>query len=143
MAGLSCTTVDASGFRFARSSRLLTPADFKPVFDAAALKISSKEVLILARTNRHTSPRLGLVIAKKHVRQANQRNRVKRIVRESFRHQLSLGGWDIVVLARGGIAQFDNPALRMQLDQLWQQFMRKATKLRDLPLPNKSDAKPC
>lgn len=143
MAGLSCTTVDASGFRFARSSRLLTPADFKPVFDAAALKISSKEVLILARTNRHTNPRLGLVIAKKHVRQANQRNRVKRIMRESFRHQLSLGGWDIVVLARGGIAQFDNAALRLQLDQLWQQFVRKATKLSDIQSHDKPHIKPC
>jgi ribonuclease P protein component len=129
---LGFSNVDASGFRFARSSRLLTPADFKQVFDAAALKISSKEVLILARTNRHADPRLGLVIAKKHVRQANQRNRVKRIVRESFRHQLNLGGWDVIVLARGGIAQFDNPTLRIQLDQLWQQFVRKATKLRDI-----------
>ena len=142
MAGLGCTTVDASGFRFARSSRLLTPADFKPVFDAAALKISSKEVLILARSNRHPNPRLGLVIAKKHVRQANQRNRVKRILRESFRHQPNLGGWDIVVLARGGIAEFDNPALRLQLDQLWQQFARKAAKLGNLQ-PPQPNLKPC
>lgn len=81
----------------------------------------------MARNNSSAQSRLGLVIAKKHVRQANQRNRVKRIIRESFRHQ-SLGNWDVIVLARPGIGLFDNPTLRIQLDQLWQQFRRKASK---------------
>lgn len=121
----------ATVFGFAKAARLLTPADFKYVFDAAALKISSKEVLILARANAGSQPRLGLVIAKKHVRLAHERNRVKRIARESFRHQQQLGGWDVIVLARPGIAGFDNPALRIQFDQLWQQFCRKAAKQRE------------
>lgn len=116
-------------FGFAKAARLLTPADFKYVFDAAALKLSSKEVLILARANRHDCARLGLVIAKKHVRLASQRNRVKRVIRESFRHQSALGAWDVIVLARGGIGELDNPVLRAQFEQFWQQFRRKAAKL--------------
>jgi ribonuclease P protein component len=118
-------------FGFAKSARLLTPSDFKYVFDAATFKISSKEVLILARANSGSGPRLGLVIAKKHVRLAHQRNRVKRIARDTFRHQQELGGLDIIVLARGGIALLDNPTLHKQFDQLWQQLCRKAIKLRD------------
>lgn len=123
----------ATACGFAKAARLLTPADFKRVFDAAALKISCKEILILARANAGDRPRLGLVVAKKHVRLAHQRNRVKRIARESFRHQPQLGGWDVVVLARGGIAALDNPALRGQFDQLWQQLRRKAARLGAAP----------
>lgn len=118
----------ATAFGFAKAARLLNPADFKYVFDAATLKLSSKEVLILARANQRDCARLGLVVAKKHVRLANQRNRVKRIVRESFRHQRALGAWDIIVLVRGGIGELDNPALRAQFEQFWQQFRRKAAK---------------
>lgn len=121
----------ATVFGFAKAARLLTPADFKYVFDAAALKVSSKEVLILARANSGSQPRLGLVIAKKHVRLAHERNRIKRIARESFRHLQQLDGWDVIVLARPGIGSFDNAALRIQFDQLWQQLCRKTARQRE------------
>lgn len=117
---------------FPKALRLLTPADFKQVFDAADLRVSSKELLILARANFLERPRLGLVIAKKHIRLANQRNRVKRIIRESFRAQQQVlsgfHGVDTIVLARGGLDKLDNPALHTLLRQLWQQLQRKASK---------------
>ena len=122
-----------AGHAFAKSARLLTPGDFKRVFDAAALKVSSKEILILARANHGSNTRLGLVVAKKHVRLAHERNRIKRIVRESFRHQTALGCWDVIVLARTGIARLDNPTLRTQIDQLWQQLHRRAQKQQAAP----------
>jgi ribonuclease P protein component len=118
-------------FAFAKSARLLTPADFKRVFDAATLKVSSKEILILARTNVGSRSRLGLVVAKKHVRLAHERNRVKRLIRESFRHQTALGSWDVIVLARAGIGGLENPALRAELDQLWAQLRRRAARHRE------------
>lgn len=117
---------------FPKALRLLTPADFKQVFDAADLRVSSKELLILARANLVERPRLGLVIAKKHIRLANQRNRIKRIVRESFRAQqhglASARGIDAIVLARSGLDKLDNPALHTLMRQLWQQLQRKASK---------------
>jgi ribonuclease P protein component len=112
-------------FSFGKRRRLLTPGDYQQVFQAAALKVSSKDVLILARSNAGDSARLGLVIAKKHVRRANQRNRIKRIIRETFRHQPQLAGLDIVVLARGGLDRHDNRELHQLLQQLWQQLLRK------------------
>lgn len=122
-----------TSYGYSRALRLLTPADFKQVFDAAALRVSSKEILILARTNRFDHPRLGLVIAKKNVRKAIQRNRVKRAVRESFRHQQAAlvdgaSGIDAIVLARAGLDRLDNQALHTLLDQLWRQLLRKARK---------------
>lgn len=116
---------------FPKALRLLTPVDFKHVFDAADLRVSSKEILILARANFLNRPRLGLVIAKKHIRLATQRNRVKRVIRESFRlqqAQLNVRGIDTIVLARGGLDRLDNQALYNLLGQLWQQLRRKAGK---------------
>lgn len=117
---------------FSKALRLLTPADFKQVFDAADLRVSNKEVLILARANPFDRPRLGLVIAKKHIRLATQRNRVKRVIRESFRSlQLDLqgsGGIDVIVLARKGLDLIDNSALHDTMGQLWRQLIRKAAK---------------
>lgn len=117
---------------FPKALRLLTPADFKQVFDAADLRVSNKELLILARANPFERPRLGLVIAKKHIRLATQRNRIKRIIRESFRtqqHALCNDiGVDAIVLARGGLDKLDNSALHTTMRQLWQQLQRKASK---------------
>jgi ribonuclease P protein component len=44
---------------------------------------------------------LGLAISRSRTRNAAERNRIKRIVRESFRqHQRDLSGLDLVVTAR-------------------------------------------
>lgn len=127
---------------FGKQRRLLTPSDFKQVFQTAALKVSSKDLLILARDNRLPVARLGLVIAKKHVRRANQRNRIKRVIRDSFRHQRLFTGLDLVVLARGALDQRSNEELFQLLAQLWQQLQRKHQRR---PAPNgdtPADAQP-
>lgn len=81
---------------------------------------------MLARPNDLPRARLGLVIAKKHVRHAVQRNRMKRLIRESFRHrQQSLRGLDVIVLARKGMDSLDNRQLRAQLEPQWQRVVRK------------------
>lgn len=50
---------------FGREKRLLTPQQFKAVFDSASNKVQGKSVLLLARDNQLEHPRLGLVIGKK------------------------------------------------------------------------------
>jgi len=121
-------------YPFGKSQRLLDASAYKPVFDDARLKVSRQQVLFLARPNGLAGPRLGLVIAKKNVRKANQRNRIKRIARESFRlqqHQLS--GIDIVVLARRGLDLPNNADLHSLFGQLWHQLQKKAEKLAKQP----------
>lgn len=80
---------------------------------------------VLARENDRTLARLGLAISKKHARRAVDRNRIKRVVRESFRQQLGvLQGFDIVILARGGIAAKNNQELRAALNVHWNKLAR-------------------
>lgn len=60
--------------------------------------------MVLARRNTLGFPRLGLAIARKQVRHAVRRNRIKRLIRESFRlHQQELSALDVVVIARRGV----------------------------------------
>lgn len=112
-------------FAFPRGSRLLNAGDFRTVFNGAKVKVSDKHLLILACPNQLSRPRVGLVIAKKHVRLASQRNRVKRLIRESFRLlQHDLPDLDIVVLARPGLGNLDNPALAQLLQQSWKRLRK-------------------
>lgn len=77
--------------------------------------------IVLSRANGTETPRLGLAISKKNCRLASGRNRLKRIVRESFRrHHASLGGLDVVVLAQNDASREDNAALFDSLAKHWQ-----------------------
>ncbi len=71
-------------------------------------------------------PRIGLAVSRRVSKKAVQRNRLKRIVRESFRrHQHELGAIDYVVIAKLGAAAQVNRALRAQMDNLWARARRK------------------
>lgn len=114
-------------YPFNKSLRLLDASSYKSVFDDAKYKVSSKQVLYLARPSNNDCPRLGLVIAKKNVRHATQRNRIKRVIRESFRlNQHELSNLDTIILARRGLDKLDNTELRNLLDKLWKQLQNKA-----------------
>jgi len=111
--------------RFARHQRLLRPAEFKQVFDRPC-KISDKYLTLLCRQNDLPHARLGLAIAKRNIKTAVARNRIKRLSRESFRqYQMELAGLDIVVLARISAAQLTKQELHRVLDNLWQGLMEK------------------
>ena len=63
--------------------------------------------------------RLGLAVSRKVDPHAVGRNRIKRVLRDRFRHlraQLTPGAY--VVVARPAAARADNPALRAAFDQL-------------------------
>lgn len=118
-----------SSFKFPKSSRLLTSSDYSDVFQSVEVRVSSKHFLILSRNLELNEPRLGIIVAKKHVKLAVQRNRIKRLLRESFRStRYSLPGLDIVVLAKKGIGLVDNAECAKELDYLWQKLVRKTSK---------------
>ncbi len=125
---------------FGREKRLLTPRHFKAVFDSPTGKAPGKHVLILARDNGLDHPRLGLVIGKKSVKLAVQRNRLKRLIRDSFRlNQNELVGWDIVVVARKGLGELDNPELIHQFGKLWKRLARTRPRTDAQPDPRVTD----
>jgi len=113
---------------FPKRLRLLSAADYKPVFARAEHKVSCKELLILCRANGLDHPRLGLVVAKKHCRLAVQRNRIKRQIRETYRqNQHSLAGFDYVVLAKSGTVCLENPELRQVLNKQWNRILKRTS----------------
>ena len=114
---------------FCREKRLLTPRHFKAVFDSPSGKVPGKNVLLLARDNGLDHPRLGLVIGKKSVKLSVARNRLKRQIRESYRlNQEVLNGWDIVIVARKGLGDLDNPELAQQFGKLWKRLARSKSR---------------
>lgn len=113
---------------FSREQRLLAPVQFKYVFEQPQ-RASSPEITILARPNSLAYPRLGLTVAKKHLKRANDRNRIKRLCRESFRLlQQDLPAYDFVIVAKAGIGKLDNRTFTETLSKLWQRHIRLAQK---------------
>jgi len=99
--------------------------DYSRVFRKAE-KSGDGAFTFLWRDNGLGYARLGLAIAKKNIRRAVDRNRVKRLVRESFRHwQSHLAGTDVVVLSRRGLPLRDNKRLRQSLERHWQRLARR------------------
>jgi len=114
---------------FPRSARLLSSGEFRHVFDTVSCKASNAHFVLLANTNLNGSPRIGFVIGKKNIRKAVHRNRIRRVIRESFRlNRAKIPALDIIVLVRKGADQFDNQHIANQLDYLWRKLRQRAEK---------------
>ena len=83
---LSTRTQKTGHLSFQKNHRLLGSKNFKTVFDGVEYKQSGGYFTFLSRENQLSSSRLGIVIAKKHIPLAVNRNKIKRAIRESFRH---------------------------------------------------------
>jgi ribonuclease P protein component len=80
-----------------RDARLTRPAEFERVF-ADNQRARTDFLLVLARPNDVGHARLGMVITKRLLARAVDRNRVRRCVRETFRSLLpQLPACDFVV----------------------------------------------
>lgn len=129
-------------YGFPRQVRLLSAEDYRNVFNDVTCKVSNRHILFLARESNTQQARVGLVVAKKNVRKAVERNRFKRLVRESFRlHQHTIEPLDIVVLSRPGVSDLDNQTIIKQLDNLWQRLNKRAidNKLKSSSKPHQAD----
>lgn len=111
---------------FSREKRLLQSQQFKAVFDSPDHRLSGRCVLLLSRLNQLEHPRLGLVIGKKNVKLAVDRNRIKRQFRESFRQQQAgLPGVDIVLVARRHLGDLSNDELNKVINTLIKRLIRQ------------------
>lgn len=111
-----------NGFR--GKYRLSKTDEFSSVF-AFRRVIRGIHFDLLSRPNGQSSARLGMVIAKKYVRSAVNRNLVKRIVRESFRLGRSeMQQCDVVVRASTRLDACNRNALRKEIDSLFARLAR-------------------
>lgn len=110
------------GARLQKRARLLKAAEFNRVFDKA-VRSSDRYFTVLARPNDKDYPRLGLAISKKKARLAVTRNRLKRLIRECFRHkQHGLCCADYVVMAGQKCSNENNSRLLQSLEKHWQKL---------------------
>lgn len=87
-------------FRLTHEAKILKANEYAAVFKDGKFA-KGKYWQIVAKPSNATKPRLGLAISKKVYRLAVDRNRFKRIARETFRLQKQqLDNWDFVVMAR-------------------------------------------
>jgi len=110
---------------FPREARVLSGIDFRRVF--ANRRVESNRYFRIHWAPRagagSASPRLGLAIAKRVASRAVDRNRIRRIARETFRHRRrQLRDADYVVVASPPAADADKRTLKDALDQLWLRF---------------------
>lgn len=109
---------------FPATRRLLSSADFARVFGTGRRR-SDAWFTVVAAPGTGAFARLGLAVSRKVSRSAVQRNRIKRVVRESFRkHSADLPVLDIVVMARPGAAACENTVLASSIDALLERTAR-------------------
>ena len=104
--------------RFRACNRLKRPEEFQRVF-SSKFRSGDRSLLLIARENGKLESRLGLAVPKKHIHHSVKRNKIKRVIRESFRlNQEQLQGLDVVVVIKQNI---DNSVdeLDMTLKKHW------------------------
>lgn len=105
-----------------RVHRLTRPSDFQAVFKNGR-RFSDSQFVILVRPNGLEHARLGLAISRRYLPTAVARNRVKRIVRESFRrHRSELPPVDLVVLAQRDTRAAPGAQLSASLARHWKKI---------------------
>jgi ribonuclease P protein component len=82
-----------------------------------AERSSDQFFTVLARPNDQNHARLGLAISRKAARRAVDRNRLKRIAREAFRHSPASPPVDLVIFAKPAAAREDPRTVRNSLDR--------------------------
>lgn len=108
-------------YHFDKTRRLLNKNQYNFVFEKANRTLTP-EFTILHRANDLGSARLGLALSKKMIPKAHDRNRIKRLLRESFR-TTGLPAADIVFLAKQGVAKIDNSSITTRLGKAWEKVI--------------------
>jgi len=110
---------------FKRAQRLRKRSEFDRVYRDAR-RFTDNLFTVLVRANDGPHARLGLAISTRAAGNSVRRNRLKRLIRESFRqHQHLLPPVDIVVNARAGVRAAENAAIAKSLEKHWHTVIKK------------------
>lgn len=104
--------------RFPQRVRLLTPAQFDRTFKQGR-RLHQGPLSAVTAANSVGHPRIGFALGKKFAKLAVQRNRLKRLLRERFRHsQEQLQAMDLVVFLRSRLPDTGD-AETEAVERLW------------------------
>jgi ribonuclease P protein component len=105
-----------------RHARLLRRADFAAL-RAASARCATPCFAVEYRPSAAALARLGIAVSRRVSKHAVVRNRIRRVIRESFRlNRAALPALDLLVVARARAAAADNAALRAELAALWRRL---------------------
>ena len=108
-----------ASLRLPRTARLLRPGDFAAL-RAGAQRLSTRHFRLEYHANSTGTPRLGMAVSRRVSKHAVVRNRIRRLIRESYRLQRSqLPAFDLLLIARTSAAEQTNSILRADLQPLW------------------------
>jgi ribonuclease P protein component len=103
--------------------RLRRKSDFDAAY-ARGRRLGDGFFAVIATMNEAGAPRLGMAVAVRVAGGAVGRNRIRRIIRESFRlHQQSLPALDLVVSARPQARGASGAQLHASLAALWKKVV--------------------
>jgi ribonuclease P protein component len=110
---------------FEPRKRLHQPAEFRAV-RLKGKRVTDAYFSLSVLANQHAHARLGLAIATRTCGTAVVRNYLKRLTRESFRHnQHLLPSVDVTVAARDAAKLAPASALRASLEKHWKSITRQ------------------
>lgn len=113
-----------SSARFAPRQRLTRGAEFEAVFKAGRRSADPLFTVLYLRSANHQA-RLGMTASAKRIRTAVARNRIRRVIRESFRHATArLQGLDIVVIVKESARTATRAEMFASLAAHWQRLER-------------------
>lgn len=108
--------------KFSRKHRLITKAEYRRVFSEPVVT-RDRYFRVFRRENGLAFSRLGLAVSRRVCRNATGRNRLKRLIRESFRqfreNREEARGFDFVVLPTEYAATICNRTLLESLEHHW------------------------
>ena len=109
-------------FTLGPERRLRKAAEFRELY-ASGRRLGGELFTAVVRPNQLGTARLGMSVPARIVRRAVQRNRVRRLIRESFRVRCGeLPALDIVVGVRSAAPTASGARLREALDRLWRKI---------------------
>ena len=125
MATESPVSDGARRLRFPRSARLLTGRDYQRVM-RGGVRVHTANLMLVISANPDGAARLGLAVSRRRVRLAHERNRIKRVARETFRlNHHDMPAMDVVVLAKPGADGLPMEDLQRQMRQALKKASRK------------------
>lgn len=111
-----------------REKRLRATSDFKRVYQSKQWGSSQHYTFNILPHDLSEEPRasrLGVTVSKKVAKQAVIRNRLKRQIKEFYRHRSeALSSVDLVISAKPSCAKTDRQQRHESLEELWQKILK-------------------
>ena len=106
-------------FSFPKNKRILKKKDFKRLSEQGK-KVLTQYFIAIVTKGAENNNRIGITASKK-VGNAPERNRIKRLIREYFRHRQENNPEtkDINIIARKDIVSLSNKEIFKELDKLF------------------------